>query len=146
MAEEEIVIAEETEVEVVPPVNKGPLRMSFDLYDTFEEEAAKPDSQFRSAEQGFAFSLVESLKYDSYLSDKVDYNLLRTGEAPILAELGLEGQALTDKQIIELFAQDDQGRDIEADPGFFQGVKRRAYPVWVLPVVLSQAHKRATLR
>ena len=134
MAEEEIVIAEETEVEVVPPVNTGPLRMSFtpqefvDLYDTFEEEAAKPDSQFRSAEQGFAFSLVESLKYDSYLSDKVDYDLLRTGEAPILAELGLEGQALTDKQIIELFAQDDQGRDIEADPGFFQGVKRRALP------------------
>lgn len=134
MAEEEIVIAEETEVEVVPPVTTGPLRMSFtpqefvDLYDTFEEEAAKPDSEFRSAEQGFAFSLVESLKYDSYLSDKVDYNLLRTGEAPILAELGLEGQALTDKQIIELFAQDDQGRDIEADPGFFQGVKRRALP------------------
>ena len=134
MAEEEIVIAEETEVEVVPPVNTGPLRMSFtpqefvDLYDTFEEEAAKPDSEFRSAEQGFAFSLVESLKYDPYLSDKVDYNLLRTGEAPILAELGLQGQALTDKQIIELFAQDDQGRDIEADPGFFQGVKRRALP------------------
>ena len=134
MAEEEIVIAEETEVEVTPPVNTGPLRMSFtpqefvDLYDTFEEEASKPNSEFRSAEQGFAFSLVESLKYDPYLSDKVDYNLLRTGEAPILAELGLQGQALTDKQIIELFAQDDQGRDIEADPGFFQGVKRRALP------------------
>ena len=29
MAEEEIVIAEETEVEVTPPVNTGPLRMSF---------------------------------------------------------------------------------------------------------------------
>ena len=134
MAEEEIVIAEETEVEVTPPVNTGPLRMSFtpqefvDLYDTFEEEASKPNSEFRSAEQGFAFSLVESLKYDPYLSDKVDYNLLRTGEAPILAELGLQGQALTDKQIIELFAQDDQGRDIEADPGFFEGVKRRALP------------------
>jgi len=134
MAEEEIVIAEETEVEVTPPVNTGPLRMSFtpqefvDLYDTFAEEASKPNSEFRSAEQGFAFSLVESLKYDPYLSDKVDYNLLRTGEAPILAELGLQGQALTDKQIIELFAQDDQGRDIEADPGFFQGVKRRALP------------------
>ncbi len=134
MAEEEIVIAEETEVEVVPPEVTGPLRMSFtpqefvDLYDTFAEEASKPNSEFRSAEQGFAFSLIESLKYDPYLSDKVDYNLLRTGEAPILAELGLQGQALTDKQIIELFAQDDQGRDIEADPGFFQGVKRRALP------------------
>ncbi len=134
MAEEEIVIAEEPEVEVTPPVNTGTMRMSFtpqefvDLYDTFEEEASKPNSEFRSAEQGFAFSLVESLKYDPYLSDKVDYNLLRTGEAPILAELGLQGQALTDKQIIELFAQDDQGRDIEADPGFFQGVKRRALP------------------
>jgi hypothetical protein len=134
MAEEEIVIAEEPEVEVTPPVNTGTMRMSFtpqefvDLYDTFEEDAKKPKSKFRSAEQGFAFSLVESLKYDPYLSDKVDYNLLRTGEAPILAELGLQGKALTDKQIIELFAQDDQGRAIEADPGFFQGVKRRALP------------------
>jgi hypothetical protein len=126
--------APEIEVETAAPENTGIFRLSFtpqefvDLYDTFAEDSSKPNSKFRSAEQGFAFSLVESLKYDPYLSDKVDYNLLRTGEAPILSELGLEGQALTDKQIIELFAQDDQGRDIEADPGFFQGVKRRALP------------------
>jgi hypothetical protein len=143
MAEEEIeitpeikveTVAPEIEVETVAPENTGLFRFSFtpqefvNLYDTFAEDASKPNSQFRSAEQGFASSLVESLKYDPYLSDKVDYNLLRTGEAPILSELGLEGQALTDKQIIELFSQDDQGRDIEADPGFFQGVKRRALP------------------
>ena len=87
MAEEEIVVTgQETPVEVAPAAAK------------------EPGSEYDSGMQAFASSLVESLSYDPYLSDKIGYNDLRTGTAPILKELGLEGQSLTDEQIIELFA------------------------------------------
>ena len=131
VAGEEITVTEET---VSQPQFTGSFRMGFtpqefvDLYDTFDEASQQPDAGFDTPLQGFASALVESLSYDPYLSTRMDYNALRTGTAPILEELGIAGKALTDKQIIELFAQDDQGRDIEADPGFFQGVKRRALP------------------
>jgi hypothetical protein len=138
MAEEEIVVTgQEPPVEVAPAQTNdftGSFRMSFtpqefvDLYDTFDAAAKEPGSEYDSGMQAFASSLVESLSYDPYLSDKIGYNDLRTGTAPILKELGLEGQSLTDEQIIELFAQDDKGGDIVADPGFYQGVKRRALP------------------
>ena len=151
MAEEEILVeeplanpilasAEQVAEPVAEPVAadtqgfSGSFRMSFtpqefvDLYDTFDAEARTPTAEFRTAEQGFAFNLVKTLSYDPYLKDKMNYNDLRTGSAPILSELGLENKSLTDKQIIELFAQDDQGRAIEADPEFFEGVQRRALP------------------
>ena len=132
MAEETLVVEENT-----APAQQdftGSFRMSFtpqefvDLYDTFDEEARKPDSQFQNGLQGFAVNLVESMTFDPYLGERMDYNSLRTGTAPILAELGIEGQGLTDAQIIELFAEDDKGQDIVADPSFYEGVKRRALP------------------
>ena len=93
MAEETLVVEENT-----APAQQdftGSFRMSFtpqefvDLYDTFDEEARKPDSQFQNGLQGFAVNLVESMTFDPYLGERMDYNSLRTGTAPILAELGI---------------------------------------------------------
>ena len=137
MADEPIIVEEKEEVVVdenANPITTGPFKMSFskqefaDLYQTFEAEAKKPDAQFANGIQGFASTLVDTLRFDPYMKDRMDYNSLRTGTAPILAELGLEGKALTDSQIIELFAQDDKGQDIVANPSFFEGMKRQALP------------------
>ena len=137
MADEPIIVEEKEEVVVdenANPITTGPFKMSFskqefaDLYQTFEAESKKPDAQFANGIQGFASTLVDTLRFDPYMKDRMDYNSLRTGTAPILAELGLEGKALTDSQIIELFAQDDKGQDIVANPSFFEGMKRQALP------------------
>ena len=137
MAEEPIIVEEKEEVVVdenANPITTGPFKMSFsnqefaDLYQTFEAEAAKPNAPFANGIQGFASTLVDTLRFDPYMKDRMDYNSLRTGTAPILAELGLEGTAVTDAQIIELFAQDDKGQPIVANPSFFEGMKRQALP------------------
>tara|TARA_E500000305_G_scaffold111202_1_gene121966 strand:- start:1041 stop:4862 length:3822 start_codon:yes stop_codon:yes gene_type:complete len=137
MADEPIIVEEKEEIVVdenANPITTGPFKMSFskqefaDLYQTFEAESKKPDAQFANGIQGFASTLVDTLRFDPYMKDRMDYNSLRTGNAPILAELGLEGKSVTDAQIIELFAQDDKGEPIVADPSFFEGMKRQALP------------------
>tara|TARA_R110000803_G_scaffold192075_1_gene254822 strand:+ start:642 stop:4775 length:4134 start_codon:yes stop_codon:yes gene_type:complete len=109
----------------------GAFRMSFspqefsDLWATYTEAANAPQSSFKTPAQGFASSLVETLAFDPFYAGKMDYNSLRMGDAPILQELGIDG-GLSDAQIIEVFAEDEEGNDIIADPEFFEGMKRRA--------------------
>ncbi len=117
------------------PIATGPFKLSFskqefaDLYRTFEAEAKKPDAQFADGVQGFASTLVDTLRFDPYMKARMDYNSLRKGTAPILRELGIEeGKTLTDEQIIELFAEDDKGQAIVANPSFFEGIQRDALP------------------
>jgi hypothetical protein len=109
----------------------GAFRMSFspqefsDLWATYTEAANAPQSTFKTPAQGFASSLVETLAFDPFYEGKMDYNSLRLGTAPILQELGIDG-GLSDAQIIEVFAEDEEGGDIIADPEFFEGLKRRS--------------------
>ena len=109
----------------------GAFRMSFspqefsDLWATYTEAANAPQSTFKTPAQGFASSLVDTLVFDPFYEGKMDYNSLRLGTAPILQELGIDG-GLSDAQIIEVFAEDEEGGDIIADPAFFEGLKRRS--------------------
>ena len=109
----------------------GPFRLSFspqefsDLWATYTEAANAPQSTFKTPAQGFASSLVDTLVFDPFYEGKMDYNSLRMGTAPILQELGIDG-ALSDEQIIEVFAEDENGDNIIADPDFFEGLKRRS--------------------
>jgi hypothetical protein len=116
---------------VVEESTPGAFRLSFspqefaDLWATFTEAANAPRPTFKTPVQGFASSLVETLVFDPFYAGKMDYNSLRMGTAPILKELGING-GLSDAQIIELFAEDEEGNDIIANPEFFEGMKRRA--------------------
>ena len=110
----------------------GMYRMPFgnqefvDLWDYYTESAVTNEN-IDSAAQGFASQLVKSLSFDSAYAGKMDYNSLRLGTAPILQELGFEkGKSLTDEQIIELFAENENGDRIIASPGVIEGMKRRA--------------------
>jgi len=109
----------------------GAFRMSFspqefsDLWATYTEASNAPQSTFKTPAQGFASSLVDTLVFDPFYEGKMDYNSLRLGTAPILQELGIDG-GLSDAQIIEVFAEDEEGGDIIADPEFFEGLKRRS--------------------
>ena len=109
----------------------GAFRMSFspqefsDLWATYTEAANDPQSTFKTPAQGFASSLVDTLVFDPFYKGKMDYNSLRLGTAPILQELGIDG-GLSDAQIIEVFAEDEEGGNIVADPEFFEGLKRRS--------------------
>jgi hypothetical protein len=109
----------------------GAFRMSFspqefsDLWATYTEAANASQPVIKTPAQGFASDLVGTLVFDPFYEGKMDYNSLRTGTAPILSELGIDG-GLSDAQIIELFAEDEEGNDILADPEFFEGLKRRA--------------------
>ena len=143
MAVEEILTPDVPDDTVVAPVvapdagqlpsvapDAGPFRLSFspqqfsDLWETYTVAADAPKPLFDNAAQGFASSLVDTLVFDPFYKGKMDYNSLRMGTAPILAELGIEG-GVSDVQIIELFSEDEEGNDIIADPTFFEGLKRR---------------------
>ena len=98
-----------------------------DAWASYTEASKKDDAEIVSPAQGMASAIVRSLVYDDQYKDKMDYQSLRMGTAPILAELGFKpGENLTDEQIISLFAEDDEGKKIEINPGFVEGMKRRA--------------------
>ena len=110
----------------------GAFRMSFspqefvDTWETFQRESLRPQPRFKTAAQGFASTLVSTLVTDTFYKDKMDYNSLRMGTAPILKMLGIREGGLSDEQIIRVFAEDDEGRNIVADPTFFEGAERRS--------------------
>ena len=107
----------------------SPFQLSFspqefmDIWETMDVASKDPQSGFDTPAQGFASSLVDTLVFDPYYKDKMDYNSLRLGTAPILQELGIDG-GLTDTQIIELFAIDDKGQGVVANPKAIEGFKR----------------------
>ena len=98
-----------------------------DAWTSYTEGAKQPDARITSPAQGMAQAIVKSLVYDDQYKGKMDYEGLRMGTSPILAELGFQpGETLTDEQIISLFAEDDEGGKIVISPGYIEGVKRRA--------------------
>jgi len=132
VAAETVVVADSGVLNTPEERSGGMYRMPFgdqefvDLWDYYTESAVTNEN-IDSAAQGFASQLVKSLSFDSAYAGKMDYNSLRLGTAPILQELGYEkGKSLTDEQIIELFAENENGDRIIASPGIIEGMKRRA--------------------
>jgi len=135
---EEEVLVEETPVEEEVLVEEVPsetefFKLSFspkeftDLWATYTEASQKEDSAITGPAQGMAQDIIRSLVYDPEYTGKMDYEGLRKGTSPILKELGFKpGEGLTDEQIINLFAEDDEGQEIEINPGMIEGLKRRA--------------------
>ena len=138
----EEVLVEETPVEEVlveeVPVEEVPAETEFfklpfspkeftDLWTTYTEASQKEDSAITGPAQGMAQDIIRSLVYDPEYTGKMDYEGLRKGTSPILKELGYKpGEGLTDEQIINLFAEDDEGQEIEINPGRIEGMKRSA--------------------
>jgi hypothetical protein len=82
---------------------------------------------------GFARMLTNTLSRDTRIQDRggnyLNYDALRTGDAGVLRDLGIEqGRGLTDAQIITLFARDADGRPIQEGGGFWEGFAREAAP------------------
>ena len=134
MAEEDLNFIETAPNEPAP-LQTGPFKLTVTkdefsaLFQDREERSLKGGTKYANGVQGVAMEFVDILRNDPYLKDRMDYYSLRTGEAPILKELGIEeGKSLNDAQIIQEFAMDDKGQPIVVDPSFFQGVKRRALP------------------
>ena len=93
------------------------------MWNTLDEASNEYGSGVNSPEQGFASQLVQTLVYDPFYKDKMTYGTLRDGTAPIIKELGIDG-AMTDVQIIQVFAKDDKGNPIDANPSGIEGFKR----------------------
>ena len=133
---EPVIETTEPVIETTEPVVEGLQEENFkltfspvefmDYWDSYTEEANQPGARIDSAAQGFANGVVTSLLFDPVYNGRMTYNSLRKGTAPILKDLGLEGKSLSDEQIIRLFAEDDEGERIEINPGYIEGVKRRA--------------------
>ena len=82
---------------------------------------------------GFAQMLTNTLSRDARIQDRgpnyLSYDALRTGDAGVLRDLGMQqGRGLTDAQIISLFARDAEGRPIQEGGGFWEGFAREAAP------------------
>jgi len=82
---------------------------------------------------GFARMLTNTLSRDARIQDRggnyLNYDALRTGDAGVLRDLGIEqGRGLTDAQIISLFARDAEGRPIQEGGGFWEGFAREVAP------------------
>jgi len=93
------------------------------MWNTLDEASNEYGSGVNSPEQGFASQLVQTLVYDPFYKDKMTYGTLRDGTAPIIKELGIDG-AMSDVQIIQVFAKDDKGNPIDANPSGIEGFKR----------------------
>ena len=130
--EEPVVVSDSGVLNTPEERTAGLYRMPFgkqeflDLWEVYTQDAVTNENS-DSAAQGFASQLVKSLSYDTAYQGKMDYNSLRLGTAPILAELGIkDGKGLTDEQIIEMFAENENGERIIANPAAIEGLKRRA--------------------
>ena len=116
------------------PVENVPLyfpRFTFSK-EEFNQLAADLYEEGEPVVPTMASMLAEQMSRDPKMQERgenyVTYAGLRDGNAPILTDLGLEGEPLTDEAILELFVRDEQGNPVRSDASFSEGFKRDILP------------------